>query len=137
MRDGGRARRPQHGGGGGGGRDARARRAETGYGAEMAEEEVRTGAARQAAAVAVEEEEARRHRGGGARREVPKWAAGAGRGLPVVEDVNAAGGGTPVDGTQEQEAAQEMMEGEVRTTALRRAAAVSARGHSPIENPAF
>ena len=70
------------------------------------------GAARQAAAVAVEEEEAQRHRSGGARRKVPKWAASAGRGLPVVEDVNAAGGGTPADGTRELKAAQQVMEGE-------------------------
>ena len=84
------------------------------------------GAARQAAAVAVEEEEAQRHRSGGARRKVPKWAAGAGRGLPVVEDVNAAGGGTPADGTWEQKAAQKVMEEETQTRASRRAAAVSA-----------
>ena len=61
-----------------------------------------------------------------ARCEVPGWAAGASRGLPVVEDVNAAAGGTPVDGTREQEAAQEVTEGETRTGALRRAAAVLA-----------
>ena len=61
-----------------------------------------------------------------ARCEVPKWTSGNGRGLPVVEDVDAAGGGTSVDGTREQEVAQEVTEGEARTAALRWAAAVSA-----------
>ena len=92
----------------------------------MAEEEARAEAERQAAAAAVGEEEARQYHSGGGALRGPQVGGRRRRGLPVVEDADASAGGTPVNGTREQEAAQEVTEGETRTGALRRVAAVSA-----------